>query len=285
MDEITTDSTLKVATLNLHSGSTLHVERVTAAIIEAHISKVDVVLVQEVHETQRELLRLAFSRAGYSHTFISEPASARNNPNNGSSTAIFSRKEIHTARDLNLTNLPGAQKAAVSILQTNGYEIHLVSAHLAWGAEHGHLRLRQAMLIADYARRVKLNNPNALLVAGGTFNDTPDSDSVRYLEGKKSSDDSASTFWLDVTQNSEFENTPTTRYDTVLGKETAIKTGILRPEMLPARKVDYLFTHGWVYGKAGMPLRTTLFGTSTTPNGDPISDHYGIATEIWLPKQ
>lgn len=285
MDEITTDSTLKVATLNLHSSSTLYVERVTAAIIEAHVNNIDVVMVQEVHETQQELLRQAFARAGYSHAFISEPVSARNNPNNGSSTAIFSRQEIHTARELNLTNLPGAQKAAVSVLHVNGYEVHIISAHLAWGAENGHLRLRQAMLIADYARRVKLNNPDALLVAGGTFNDTPDSDSVRYLEGKKSSDDSASTFWLDVTQDSEFENSPTTRYDTDLGKETAIKTGILKPEMLPARKVDYLFTHGWVYGKAGMPLRTILFGVETTPNGEPISDHYGVATEIWLPNQ
>lgn len=285
MDETKTDFTLKVATLNLHSGPDLYVERVTAAIIEAHVNNVDVVLVQEVRETQRELLQQAFSRAGYSHSFISESVSAKSNPNNGSSTAIFSRKEMQTARELNLTNLPGAQKAAVLVLDVNGYEIHIISAHLAWGAENGHLRLRQAMLIADYARRVRLNNADALLVVGGTFNDTPESDSVRYLEGKKASDDSASTFWLDATHNSEFEHTPTTRYDTTWGVETAKNTGILKPEMLPARKVDYIFTHGWVYGKAGMPLRTTLFGKETTPQGEAISDHYGVATEIWLPKQ
>lgn len=280
---ITAEDTFKVATLNFYSNPDSYVERAVAAASEAEDKNIDVVLAQEILTTDREQVLKAFRQAGYINNFLSESVVNKRSPLNGSSTGVFSRLPVIKNRELNLTALTGAQKASVAVVDMHGYEVHFVSAHLAWGAENGHLRLRQALIINDYARRTKDANPDSVIIAGGTFNDIPEGDSVRYMKGLKSSDDTNSAYWVDVTEGTEIENHATTRHDTKWGVTAAVNSGIIIPAALPARRLDYLFVHGWVHGKHGMPLNAELFGTAKTIDGQDISDHYGVESQIWLP--
>lgn len=276
------DHSLKVATLNLHNSPVSYLERAAAAVQEAAENRVEVLLIQELLFSERKEVTELFQSHGYTHSFISDPLESKKAPTGGSSTAVFSSIPFKTTRELNLTALPGAHKAAVAVLDHEGYEIHAISAHLVWGGDNGHSRLRQAMILNEYANRYSVNS-RVLMLAGGTFNDIPEADSVRYLKGLKSSDDNSSAFWVDVTENSPIYNVPTTRHDTKWGIAAAKSTGIKLPSMVPERCVDYLFVQGWVYGSAGMPFKTERFGVHKTVSNLDISDHYGVMTNLWLP--
>lgn len=278
------DNSLKVATLNLHNSPGSYLERADAAVREAEENRVEVLLIQELRFTEWKKIVELFAIHGYTHHFFSDPLESKKAPTGGSSTAVFSSLPFKTTRQLNLTALPGAHKAAVAVLDYKGYEIHVLSTHFVWGGDGGHSRLRQAMILNEYANRYGVGS-KSLIIAGGTFNDIPEADSVRYLKGLKSSDDNTSAFWVDVTENSPLHNAPTTRHDTKWGVAAAKGTGIKLPSMVPERCVDYLFVQGWVYGSAGMPFKTEKFGVHKTVNNLDISDHYGVMTNFWLPTE
>ncbi len=276
------DNALKVASLNLHNSPESYLERANAAVKEAVENRIQVFLVQEFLFSERQNIVDLFNDNGFTHSFVGDPLESKKSPNGGTSTAVFSTIPFETKRDLNLTALPGAHKAAVTVINHEGYEIHLISAHFVWGAENGQSRLRQAMILNEYANRYKMNH-KVVVIVGGTLNDVPDADSVRYLKGLKSSDDNISAFWVDVTENSASYNTATTRHDTKLGVAAAKKAGIIIPSMVPERCIDYIFVQGWVYGSAGMPFKAERFGVTKTVTNQDISDHYGVMTGIWLP--
>lgn len=282
---ITAEDTFKVATLNFYNNLDSYAERVEAAAMEAREKNIDVILAQEILTHNKEQVISSFKNAGYLYNFLSESVENKRSQLCGSSTGIFSRIPVIKNRELNLTALAGSQKASVTVINLHGYEVHFISAHLAWGAENGHLRLRQAFLINDYARRIKEAHADSVIIAGGTFNDIPDGDSVRYMKGLKSSDDTNSAYWVDVAEGTEIENQPTSRHDTKWGVTAAVNAGILIPAALPSRRLDYLFVNGWVHGKHGMPLNAALFGTSKTIEGEDLSDHYGVEAQIWLPNK
>lgn len=278
------DNSLKVATLNLHNSPGSYLERADAAVREAEENRVEVLLIQELRFTEWKKIVELFETHGYTHHFFSDPLESKKAPTGGSSTAVFSSIPFKVTRQLNLTALPGAHKAAVAVLDHKGYEIHVLSTHFVWGGDGGHSRLRQAMILNEYANRYGVGS-KSLIIAGGTFNDIPEADSVRYLKGLKSSDDNTSAFWVDVTENTPLHNAPTTRHDTKWGIAAAKGTGIKLPSMVPERCVDYLFVQGWVYGSAGMPFKTEKFGVHKTVNNLDISDHYGVMTNFWLPTE
>lgn len=276
---------VRVASFNLHSNPDLYHERVAGVLKESHERNVDILLIQELLASEKEAVIESFTNAGYVHSFVSEASANKKIDSESSSTAVFSKLPVELSRSLNMTALSGAQKAATAVLHVNGHEVHVISVHLAWGAENSFLRLRQSMLLADYARRAKDKNENVIVIAGGTFNDLADGDSVRYLKGRKASDDTQSTYWVDVAENTELESKDTTRHGSHWGVISSERTGILVPSAVPERRADYLFVHGWIYGRAGMPLEPELFGVSKTVQGYELSDHYGVQSLIWLPNK
>jgi endonuclease/exonuclease/phosphatase family metal-dependent hydrolase len=279
--QILVEHTIKIASLNLHNNPDSYQDRVTAAVREARNSNVDVVLAQEIAD--KELVVELFKEAGYVHSTLCDSVASKRNPDAKASTGVFSRIQLSATRELALTALPGSKKASIAVLDYNGYEVHVISTHFAWGADNGAMRLRQAMLISDYARRTQDKNSKAVIVVAGTLNDTPHNDSVRYLLGQKSEDGKPSTFWVDATYNTEAENVNTTRSQNKWGKAAALQAGVLRPSALHDQRLDYMFVYGWVYGRPGMPVEGKLFGVDRTPMNEDISDHFGIQSLIWLP--
>ena len=279
--EIPSDQKLRVATLNLSNNTSFYNDRVKAAFKEAAIKNVDILLLQEVSFVSGGVIKTVAEEAGYPHSYVSPSHVIRRDRAIPSSTGIFSRHPLNNADEMNLTAFVGATKGTFATVEFNGHHIFLLSVHLLRGAENGFVRLKQATLIEEIAGRVVGDKGKAIL--GGTLNDIPDGDSVRYLKGRKTSNDIKSAFWIDATEGSELEHVPTTRYDSMLGREAAEASDIAFPHLLPERKVDYLLCRGWVYGSVGMPLNPEFFGISHSKEGLTVSDHFGVLADFWFP--
>lgn len=282
MINIPSKQKLRIASLNLSSTTSSYIQRVEAVFKEGYQKNIDVLLLQEVTHCEKETIRTLAADAGYEHSYISPSLVVRQFSRIPSSTAIFSRHPLANTNEMSLTAINGATKAAYGTVEFNGNHVLVMSVHLLRGAENGYIRLKQATLIEELAARSTHDRANAIV--GGTFNDVPDGDSVRYLLGRKTSNNVKSAFWIDATENTPLADTATTRYQSELGKEAAQQSGIHFPELIPERKVDYLFTRGWVYGTVGMPLDAALFGTSIIPERG-ISDHYGVMSDFWFPEK
>lgn len=277
------DQRLRVATLNLSSNTAFYKDRVKAVIHEASKKSVDVLLLQEIAQTEKDTIRNLTQQAGYEYFHISSAITPRQPGAVGSGTGIFSRYPLTNSDEMNLTAMAGATKGAYATVTFNGHHILLMSVHLLRGAENGYIRLKQATLIEETA--VRLAHDKGRAVIGGTLNDIPDGDSVRYFKGRKASNEIKSAFWIDATEGSKIEDAPTSRYNSILGREAAENSSIQFPELIPERKVDYLLTRGWVYGTVGMPLDPELFGISHSKEGLGVSDHYGVLADFWFPER
>jgi endonuclease/exonuclease/phosphatase family metal-dependent hydrolase len=121
-------------------------------------------------------------------------------------------------------------------------------------------------------------------IMAGDFNTRPGSDTNRYLNGQGDGADGGYTFWTEafaVVGNPEEATT------VAAGKHWAQKTahgvGIEFPEMAPDRRIDYIWTYGWAYGRAGCPVAMMRSFTDTTRDGYPAPDHYGLTVDFWTP--
>lgn len=274
------DQKLRIASINLSNNTAFYRDRIKAVFFEAKKKDVQVLLLQEIAQGEKESLRTLAAKAGFEHSYISPSVVVRQHGSVGSSTGIFSRYPLQNADEMNLTAWAGSTKGAYATVEFNGNQVFLLSVHLLRGAENGYIRLKQATLIEETAARL---SHGGKAIVGGTFNDIPDGDSVRYLKGQKASSETKSAFWVDATEGSTIENQPTTRYNSLLGREAADNNGIQFPELIPERKVDYLFSRGWVYGTTGMPMDAELFGISQSKEGLGVSDHYGVLADFWFP--
>lgn len=278
--EIPSDQKLRVASINLSNNTAFYKDRIKAVLFEAKKKNIEVLLLQEIAQGEKENLRNFAAQAGFTHSYIAPSIVVRQQGTTGSSTGIFSRYPLQNADEMNLTAMSGSTKGAYATIEFNGRSIFLLSVHLLRGAENGYIRLKQATLIEETAARL---SHGGKAIVGGTLNDIPDGDSVRYLKGRKASNETKSAFWVDATEGSSIEDQPTTRYNSLLGREAADNNGIPFPELIPERKVDYLFSRGWVYGTVGMPMDPELFGISQSKEGLGVSDHYGVLADFWFP--
>ena len=89
--------------------------------------------------------------------------------------------------------------------------------------------------------------------------------------------------WVDAWEVKGREyNYSTSNGELYWSKETASHKGIVLPQLLPQRRIDYIFSYEWVYGKVGSPLSFNTFG-SLTGKPNEISDHYGLWADIYAP--
>lgn len=161
--------------------------------------------------------------------------------------------------------------------------LYLASAHFAWGATSEHIRLRQAMQLDSFADE-KQNNEDAIFILGGDLNADENYLTVRYFKGYDLALDNTSTLWVDsfVFNKNHDEWATSDQGKGFYGPQTAARKGIKNPEMLPARRIDYLISRGWVYGKAGCPINHKRFGGPSVNGERELSDHYGIIADFLL---
>lgn len=172
---------------------------------------------------------------------------------------------------------------AMSVLlrhPSSGRRLRAVSAHLAWGSLAEGVRLRQAVMIADHLDSVLDGDVSVgssdVAVVGMDSNTLPESSTVRFLRGLEPFGD-RSTWFVDAWfagSGPGFTSDPSVPYAAL----TAGEVGIRDPRLLPPRRIDFLFVRGYVYGRPGCPLSTSLVGVDPAP-----SDHYGVRSDLWMP--
>lgn len=183
---------------------------------------------------------------------------------------------------------PGAplERADYAVLQVpTGQAIIVVSAHLHWGGTMEHKRLAQMTAIDGRVKalmdRYKDRHPVALLA--GDLNTEPDSDTNRYLSGRGAGANGGYTYWTDALTAGDPAEATTVAAGNHWAQATARMVGIEFPELLPDRRIDYVWTYGWAYGKPGCPVAMQRSFTDTTRYGFPASDHYGLTVDLWTP--
>lgn len=202
---------------------------------------------------------------------------------NRSTVAVLTRLPVVAGQSVPYPSKPESQYAYAELIAPSGRHLLAASAHLSWGGLNEATRLHQALdidelLRSEHDRLTGLGVP-AVAVMGGDFNSEPGTDTYRYLTGQAVIGD-RSTLWLDVWPLAGSGDGATSVPDaTHWGRSTAARVGIRRTDQLPIRRIDFILVLGWVYGRAGYPLRAHLLGAHQL-TGIHASDHWGVCTSL-----
>jgi endonuclease/exonuclease/phosphatase family metal-dependent hydrolase len=172
---------------------------------------------------------------------------------------------------------PGAAWAVFRRLDApDSPAVVLFSAHFAWGGDAGYERLESARRVEAHASHLARIYPGSKIFLGGDLNETPDSDTLRYLRGLTAVVPGA--YWIDTWEwlnEGEPGHTqiPTSEYAIA----TALVVGIKNPSLMPKRRLDYLMVRGWEYGGLGEAPTVETWGVS---GGRYASDHLGLVLSV-----
>ena len=208
-------------------------------------------------------------------------------------TAILTKLEVVKSNLIisappDLTNGKSQEynKYAAAVLRApNNRLILICSVHLPWGAHNEVRRLEHSLYIDLQITEIMQTLPvGSISILAGDLNVNSNSESLRFLRGETAFKDK-STFWVDVWN--EKGDGPGYTFQPALSNnylnETAYRSGIISPELMPPRRLDYLLVRGWVFGKAGSPLEANLLGDKPDSLGRFASDHFGVKGKIWNP--
>ena len=208
-------------------------------------------------------------------------------------TAILTKLEVVTP-NISISAPPDSvdgssqeyKKYAAAVLRApNNRLVFVCSVHLPWGAHNEVRRLKHSLYLdLQITEIMKSLPPESISILAGDFNTNANSESLRFLQGETTYAEK-STFWVDLWtekgEGSGFTFDPSINNPNL--RETAYKSGIILPELMPARRLDFLLLKGWVFGRAGSPLRAGLLGDKPNLNNAFASDHFGVMGEIWNP--
>lgn len=261
---------VRISQINILNNPNGENERYT--LLQEHIAdkNIEIVTIQEISNIT--LLKQKMSEVGLKYSSI--PTNTEKDH-----VAIFSKYPITTTNEINLVK--NSRTAIFSEIQTPHGKIRIVSTHFIWGSENEGERLKSAMILNKIAENY--SKDSIPFIIGGDLNSDDTSITMRYLHGKDLDTNNKATFWTDpydIFGNKHNWETTDQGFNN-WGIQTAVKNGILLPELLPKRRIDYLLSYGWVYGKIGTPLTYERFGQPSTGTTH-LSDHYGILTDILL---
>lgn len=279
--------TLRVGSFNLlnrHENLAARLERLVA---EVQRLDLDVLCLQEVLANgELDVAAYFAERTALTHAHAAKPKVKANGDQHGTLILARSRftkrseEHYHPVFTRGVTLIPATHVA----LTHNGRQVHVFDAHLAWGSTAEPLRMQQAEILVAKADAIRREDPTAVILLAGDFNAVEQSSTVRFLTGLQSSDRGLGTLWVDAWRMwGTDSNWATSIADTYWGARTGAGKDLLHPELIPARRIDYLLSYDWVYGKAGSPLSFVRFADQLTGDQREISDHFGVASDIWVP--
>ncbi len=205
-----------------------------------------------------------------------------------SGTAIMTSLECLSTGSFRLGSRVATNDEAIYavVLAPSGQAVIVVTAHLCWGGDKGRERLLQ---MTELDRHVwlllqKFRHLDPVVAMTGDFNAAPESDLNSYLRGNTPGATGRYTFWADAFEavGNPVEGA-TVEAGNVLAQQTARKVGIRYPSMMPDRRIDYIWTRGWTYGRPGMAINIQRCFTEVGPHGVTASDHYGLTSDLWTP--
>jgi endonuclease/exonuclease/phosphatase family metal-dependent hydrolase len=240
----------------------------------------EIVCVQEIPgEDTENTIELLAAASGLKIAAISQ------HDNNDISNGILCVDPYLTESDIvsgETVNKSQRYAAAATVRSAHGFDVHVISTHFVWGMDREHLRLTQAQTIDAEARR-RWSTPSGtgasepmLTILCGDMNTLSGHDSMRYLRGELSSPAHA-TLWTDVHLVAGEGDGYTSTSENQWACEVAKRHGI-DPRLLPQRRIDYVYVHGYAYGRVLAPLGTHVVNTGTP---FPASDHAAVICDLW----
>lgn len=288
---------LRVASMNLLNSPTRLEERYRILLNELRRVNADVLCLQEVIVEEQDRLSLLLAQLGYQVKHFG--GTITSNVVLGSYTATSGCAVFVKTRDVSFeeivfsdaeVGLPVQRFGTIpSVVATidlgkGGGKVVVISSHFAWGLKSEAMRLRQAGVVSDFAEKVVEENPTAIVLHGADLNAVPESSTVRYLRGLDADTRDLSTHWVDAWEHvgspeAEFTSTPALNQ---WSRSMAMKaSGTLFPELVPNRRIDYLMSYGWVYGRRGSPMQFGKFAHQSV-RGLEVSDHAGLFADFLL---
>lgn len=284
---IPADHQVRVSTLNaLHTPEALH-ERTLSLCKQVREIAPDILCLQEVSFEQDDT-SLVLKNIAH-ETGMTVVTAMRQTPDeypHKSGTAIVSRLSCIEAGNFHLGSETAVNKHASYAVfdHPSGHTVITVTAHLCWGGNMERERLVQLTAIDARVRGLveQYKDHSPMVVLTGDFNTTPESDSLRFMKGLGAGADGSYTFWTDVweTLGSE-ENEATVVNSNHWAKLTAKGHNIHLPHLMPNRRIDYVLSYGWSYGKNGSALTFERSFTDESQYGFPASDHFGLTVDFW----
>lgn len=279
------ENTLRIASFNLLNKSLNMETRLEALIKELKIINPDVLCLQEVIEAKAyPVLEILSQELGFITNF-SERKTPDKFTGDLSGTAILSKtkEEHYSILSQTSLNLIHPLPILTSSFVYNGHKVYVITAHLAWGSHSSGTRTRQAERISQYARGIKEIEPEAVILLTGDFNCVEDSTAMRFLRGLEETHNGENTLWIDAwIASGNADNAITSDPSIPLATTTAQLFGSTDTNLTPKRRIDYIYSYEWCYGKAGYPMTFERFADNREI---PISDHFGIYSDISLPSK
>jgi endonuclease/exonuclease/phosphatase family metal-dependent hydrolase len=289
LSRIPAEHLLRLTTLNVNHDPAEMERRTGLACDELSVLAPEILCLQEVSfANDGSSAQLAAITAETGLAVVSAAPQSRSKHGVLTGNAVLSTLHVLEAGTIDLgtpqTPLPAADYA---VLQARtGQSLIVVSAHLCWGGNKEGVRLTQVTAIdgriRDLVERYRDRHPVAIMA--GDFNSEPDSDTHRYLAGRGAGANGSYTYWTDAfaAAGNPAESV------TVAGRNhwaqaTARGVGIDFPELLPDRRIDFVYAYDWAFGRPGSPVAVRRCFTDTTRYGFPASDHYGLTADLWTP--
>ena len=294
---------IRVATWNVLNRRVDFIDRFEQSCRFLYREDVDVCMIQEVpFEMHRAACDVAF-RSGFTLTVSSDLPDSDDESVAGilirrdsditphSAEAYGTRK--HEASDKTGSNLMYHSLAVDVSIGSVRIPATFVSRHGAWGATEQVERLEEAKRIEQWLndRNGKYSNgfkSEPIVIMGGDFNAERNEPSPSYLlDGQNG----GGAFWVDVQDmridaDSSYDSNTTFIHG--CANDTASAHGI-DVEYMPSRRIDYLMTRGWRYGRSGGFTDTVIDPTDDWEKltGERegimlVSDHKPIIADILL---
>lgn len=264
--------TVSVGQINILNGIEGSVERYKLLAESLLANPMDIVAIQEI-SCPDELVSI-MKEIGYSYHVKTQMFF------NGRATwdclAIFSKNEIEEIEFIN-----SHERALIGgRVKIKNTVYNVFSAHLSWGPQNAYDRLKQVSLIDKVSAVYEKSYPGSVSILCGDLNTDPESRPIRFLKGWDLGDDNkTSTLWMDAYSEAGDETNWTTsdHANNVYGIRSALMNGVIDTDFIPKRRIDYIFSRGWLYGKSGYPVE---FGYLEHPEKITMSDHNGIYARL-----
>jgi endonuclease/exonuclease/phosphatase family metal-dependent hydrolase len=276
-----TVNTLHFATLNLWNWDHQRDSRIERAAEWVRASGVEVLCVQEANVGDNVSVLSALS--GRCDLRLATPEYHNGAP---TPTAVLTSLPATNAAVIDLDLGPVTREtrlATIVDVETSAGPLVVCSVHLAWGGTAEPTRLAQVQhLVSHVNSRFGGRDTDHPAIIAGDFNTGPDSETYRYLTGNTVH--APSTYWTDAWSSRAADqhdgatsNAENPYVEAMAALHRPGPNGTLRRGMLPSRRIDFIFSRGWRYGRAFSPSDTTVVKNPT------VSDHYALSTRLLLP--
>jgi len=268
---------ISILTLNIDSHPLDRKTRIDGVVSLLTAHSPDIVFLQET---------MSQDNSSDASEYIAKAANLTLASQSGIGTAILSKFPVLESFSISIKGSISHPSATFAKVQVGKHVALTCSAHLSWGSGMEVERLHQAQEIdavfASYGALEPFRKGGSGILGffGGDLNSLPDSATLRWLQGL-SVENNLSTHWTDSWVRGIGPGI-TSDPNNPLAARTAL-TGNLAiwPEApLPSRRIDYILSRGYAYGRPGAPLKAEIIDSS--PNGTFPSDHYALLATFSL---